>query len=512
MALLSLRSGNLTIYTLWATLLILFLLFRIDNTEVRNSAPLSRGALRTSVGAKSHKVPTPLHSPQEEKRLKILQKSFCSSYFSISTKYAPQCDPLIHPENSGLDIFYDADKPAPARPTLLTMTNTQQSAMRKAHQGFVQEIVKEEVALPYVAGTRGLVTTAGGVYLPIAVISLRMIRQSGSTLPMEVFLASRAEYDHKVCEELFPSLNARCVVLEDIFKSAGVSVKVEKYQFKSMSIMLSSFEEVLFLDSDAFSVFSPDKLFETEPFKSTGLVLWPDFWYPSESPLFFDIADIEMPSLSEKSSTESGQIMFSKAKHSDSIMLSGYYNLYGPDYYYPLQSQGAPGEGDKETFGWAALAMGKSLYAVKAKVVALGHHTADGQFRGSAMGQHDPEEDYHLSNTSSKTGKSKTPRIFFIHANFPKFDPAVIFDYPLDNPGPTKDTDGKVMRPWNIADSSISPSALGYDIERVFWTQILITACADETKFESWKQYSDICKKTIKYWQGIFGDNSIAIS
>ncbi|KAK7679537.1 Golgi alpha-1,2- mannosyltransferase [Cerrena zonata] len=42
-----------------------------------------------------------------------------------------------------------------------------------------------------------------------------------------------------------------------------------------------------------------------------------------------------------------------------------YYNYYGPDYYYPLLSQGAAGEGDKETFIAAAHKLKLPYYQVK---------------------------------------------------------------------------------------------------------------------------------------------------
>src|SRR4051794_2048387 len=73
----------------------------------------------------------------------------------------------------------------------------------------------------------------------------------------------------------------------------------------------SSFEEVLFLDSDAFPVQEPEALLDCEPFTTTGLVLWPDFWYMSESPAYFAISSQAMPSLKERQSTESGEIMYS---------------------------------------------------------------------------------------------------------------------------------------------------------------------------------------------------------
>jgi alpha 1,2-mannosyltransferase len=103
------------------------------------------------------------------------------------------------------------------------------------------------------------------------------------------------------------------------------------------------------------------------------MVLWPDFWFPSESPSFFEATEIPAPPIYVRALTESGEILYSKSKHNLSIMLATYYNYYGPDFYYPLQSQGAPGEGDKETFLWSAVALSEPFYTVKTKVRALGY-------------------------------------------------------------------------------------------------------------------------------------------
>ena len=54
-----------------------------------------------------------------------------------------------------------------------------------------------------------------------------------------------------------------------------------------------------------------------------------------------------------------------------------YYNYFGPDYYYPLQSQNGPGQGDKETFSAAAVAVNSPFYGVKTPCQPLGIMSMD---------------------------------------------------------------------------------------------------------------------------------------
>lgn len=503
----AIRRWSVAIYTLIAAFFSLLLLYHIGSGSPGFSQLIS-GDRSSSSGVSGN---FPLDSHADAASFAAEQAAFLTTFFSLTTKYRPECEPLNHPEDTDLGVGYDANDPSPERPDLLVMTDSQRTALEQSHSDFVNSIQNSDITLPYHRNTRGIVTTAGGPYLPVAVISLRMIRKSGSDLPMEVFLSSKDEWDPHVCDRILPNLNAKCVVLQDLFQLGNIDVQIDKYQYKVMSIMLSSFEDVLFLDSDAFPVFNPDYLFSVEPFISTGLVLWPDFWFPSESPLFFEIANIDMPPLNQKASTESGQMLFSKSKHQDSIMLATYYNLYGPDFFYPLQSQGAPGEGDKETFGWAARVLHKPVYSVKSKVAALGYMTSDNEWRGSAMAQHDPVQDFyqtqqHQGDDAIASGLTK-PRTFFIHANYPKFDPATVFNEDaMGGPGPTKDSNGTVRRTWDNGEGTgISVLELGFDIERRFWEQIKITACKNEKDFTAWSEYIKICDNTTQYWNTVFG-------
>jgi len=478
-------------------------------------------------------------SQAEYANLLSRQVTFWRSFYPQLAAHAPNCDPLIHPGNHHLETGYNATQKRP-RPDYIRMTGHQLHALHASHQSFVDEIKTEAwqwrpYNLPYIPKTRGIVTTAGGSYLPIAVISIRMLRETGSQLPVEVVLANQEEWDPQICDIVFPTLlNTRCVVLQDIFDAAGQneSIKIDKYQYKIMSILFSSFEQVLFMDSDCFPIYDPEQLFLTDPFSSTGLVLWPDFWFPSESPFFFEISGIKEPLVHVRPSTEAGEILYSKPKHELSLLLATYYNYYGPAFYYPLQSQGEYGEGDKETFYWAAIALKEPVYSVSTMVNALGSVTIlgvpqpEGDVRGSAMAQHDPIMDLAMrdrhrnkddgdTNEQAVPGKAATsapnlrtrPRPYFVHANFPRLNPATIFQEEARGGGsPTRDVNGTHVRIWQQTEAA-AIEEFGYDLERRLWNEIRLTACEYEGEFLAWAGISDICRNATIYWGAVFETN-----
>ena len=351
-------------------------------------------------------------------------------------------------------------------------------------------------------------TTARGSYLPAAVVSIRMLRRTRSELPVEVFLASQEKWDPQICDAVFLAMNTRCVVLQDIFDAAGddESFRIDKDQYKIMSILFSSFE-VLFMDSDCFPVFDPSEIFDSEPFRSTGLILWPDFWFSSESPFFFEVAQIPAPAIDNRPSIESGEIFYSKKKHKNSLLLALYYNYYGPDFYYPLLSQGAPREGDKETFLWSAVVFDEPLYNVRKGVSTLGYTTTEGEWRASAMVQYDPRGDLEIQSRSDISTEQKLQarqRPLFVHANFPKFDPATIFlEEAMGASNPTRDANGTIQRIWHATEAE-SIKFFGFDLERRLWEEVRNVACEYEGSFSAWAGYFGICTNAILYWQTLF--------
>lgn len=388
------------------------------------------------------------------------------------------------------------------RPDLLEIPNNCMEKMQKVHVKFVKGIKENPPQMIFTPGSRGLVSTAGGKYLPVFVISLRMLRRTGTTLPVEVFLADHEEYEAYICNNVLPSLNATCVIMSDILERVPHSVDITHYQFKVFAMMFSSFEEILFLDADCFPIHNPEQLFTSEPFRKHGLITWPDFWASSASPLFYQITSQTVPLMTERASSEAGELLLSKTTHQRSLLLATYYNYYGPSHYYRLLSQGGPGEGDKETFLAAASVMNETFYATSEPVQPIGHMKNDGGIDGSAMVQYDPVQDYALTQKGlwrvKDNSVAESPRPFFVHANFPKFNPATIFH----QGAPTKDANGNDRLAWTDQERTIK--GFGIDLERRFWEEIKWTACELEDKFKSWQESQNICENARAYWKNIY--------
>jgi alpha 1,2-mannosyltransferase len=366
-------------------------------------------------------------------------------------------------------------------------------ALRASHEFVVDKIKDIGGKLPYTPGTRGVAMTAGGLYFGVAITSVRMLRRSGSDLPVEVFLDSWDDYDIATCERILPALNAKCLVMSELWDSTPKFGTLLKYQYKTFALLFSSFEDVLFLDADAFPAHNPDVLLNVEPYKSTGLVTWPDFWVSTTSHYFYDIAGIPVPPLDSRRSSESGIMIYSKRMQAESLLLATYYNYYGPGLYYPLLSQGAQGEGDKETFLHAAMALEKPFYDVKTPVKVIGQWLNE-TWETAGMKQSDPAEDWALTRVSSSAGAEENAaahhedaRPLFIHNNLVKLDIAHLFSS-IDR---WRDENGQLVKLWGSSEDVTRQ--FGYDVEKVLWEEICAAACQiDEQTCIKVKSHVDV--------------------
>ena len=428
------------------------------------------------------------------------QIKFWRAFESLLSANPPNCPSPERVGSSGA-IGFDANSEI-HRPDLISMLDEDVQSMRAAHVNFVKSITTTPPSMAYAPGTQGIVVTAGGDYLPVLVISLRMLRRTGSSLPMEVFLASSAEYEGDICSDVLPALNAKCIILSDILSAVPQSNPIAHYQLKSFAMLFSSFEAILFLDADSFPIHDPEELFKSKLFAKFGMITWPDYWASSASPIYYTISGQTIPPMSKRQSSEAGELVVSKKKHQRSLLLAAYYNYYGPSHYYVLLSQGAPGEGDKETFACAADSLGEAFYATSEKVRAIGAPKEDGGIAGSAMVQFDPLKDYKLTEKGLWRAKDPTvatpPRPFFVHANYPKFNPGTIFH----QGGPTQDASGNDRRAWLVGKETMQE--FGFDVERRFWEEIKWTACELENNFRSWRSKEGVCSRVEQYWMNVF--------
>ena len=126
---------------------------------------------------------------------------------------------------------------------------------------------------------KGIVTTLtfGRVYFTNVYIALRVLRESvHSQLPIEVMYAAE---DGPPPPSIIAHMHAtfKDVKFIDLHNVADfpAGLNLKGYQIKPFAIMYSSFEEVLYLDSDIFPLVDPKWVFELALYKESGAVFWP---------------------------------------------------------------------------------------------------------------------------------------------------------------------------------------------------------------------------------------------
>ena len=362
--------------------------------------------------------------------------------------------------------------------------------LKEKHSGVVEDLPSVMPGSVYNKGSKGVVIIGGGKFSWLAYLALVQLRNVGSKLPVEIVMPSRADYEKELefCENTLPEMQASCVVLPDVLGEAVMkNRKFASYQFKSLAMVVTSFEHILLLDSDNMIVSNPDEIFESKLYHQYGMITWPDYWKRTISPLFYDVAEIEVNenkrvrynrfplynapnvrsniytdqereevpfhdlqgSIAELS-TESGQLIINKHTHGKTILLALYYNFYGPNLFYKLFSLGEQGEGDKDTFVAAAVVTRQDYYQVKSFIKTFGYADSDDKFQGVSMGQRNPlidrkhYEDHVLALLEKDSFKSlsiadqieqmkkfenedfdqhNSIPLFTVHCNYPKLDP-----------------------------------------------------------------------------------------
>lgn len=166
---------------------------------------------------------------------------------------------------------------------------------------------------------KGVVMLAGGHYSEFAATALGMLRETGSQLPVEVWVQDEREEKHGWCDEL-EAEGMACRKLSDYLTLSDLK---HPYQMKILTMLFSSFEEIIFLDADAIPMQNVDGLLESKIYQEFGVILWPDYWKNTPSPWMPYIMGLgdraESKQIAEKileeQSVESGQMVWHKRKH-----------------------------------------------------------------------------------------------------------------------------------------------------------------------------------------------------
>ena len=288
----------------------------------------------------------------------------------------------------------------------------------------------------------------------LSLISARLFRKAGGVLPIEVMLPRRSDYlkDREICDKYLPQLNAKCVILEDLLKmgaNSGVDETnetgyneemVQKYIWerfdhviRDLSILLSSFENVLYLTPTNIMLKPMEHtIFEQDLFKKNGLFLWTDQGPRKTLKTFYDVAGInlgtrkasefglplteelinEAPTLSGDDlmiktnmndldnslpymQTDTNEMLISKRFHMDTLLLSLYYNLNGPNVYHVLLTGHFEGlRAVKETIVAAAHALQRPYHSINTGIEHSGYWYGD-EFYSVSLMQFDPIIDHY---------------------------------------------------------------------------------------------------------------------
>lgn len=364
-------------------------------------------------------------------------KAFFRKAVDIFLHNKPECEPVTIVGKA--PSYYYVDLPNPTfniefLDTQIKLSDEQHKDLKAKHTQLKKDINSFDYPQGVFSG-KGIVMIGGGSFMGTALTAIRALRETGSTLPLQLMLTTNEEYDRDVCEILLPKLNAKCMVMEDIVGSETFkSMDLQKYELKVLGLFLSTFEEVLLLDADNLAVKNPDYILESQPYNEFGYIIWPDFWRQTISPKFYDIAGVrigepvrkdgvppedpnpvrEKSQLSDlegaipDSTCEAGQLAINKKLHHRSLMATVYYNLFGFKYYYWLLGQGAVGIGDKDTFIAGLTVFQEPYYFMKQRPLLYGYNYNDGKdFQDTTMIQFDPEQDYVYYNAAKHYLQSK---------------------------------------------------------------------------------------------------------
>lgn len=189
---------------------------------------------------------------------------------------------------------------------------------------------------------RGIVITGGGKYFVSAYVTIRVIRHVGCTLPIELWHLDGEMDDEMI--DMVAEHGGTCHNASELARGTGYFLGNwwKGWQLKAFALLHSSFREVLMLDADSYPVRDPSFIFDWQPYKETGAIIWPDVG--SSARLFPPLAAkvLGVPQFTE-GAAESGQIVFNKEQTWRAVNLAKHFNA-DADYVYHIVY------GDKDTF------------------------------------------------------------------------------------------------------------------------------------------------------------------
>ncbi|EJT97027.1 hypothetical protein DACRYDRAFT_85458 [Dacryopinax primogenitus] len=261
--------------------------------------------------------------------------------------------------------------------------------------------------LGYGEQRRGIVITAGNKdTLQRAITSIKLLRgYYMSPLPIELF-----SFPGELPTQGLAELQALRVTHRVLTNQQKVPGAWKNFHIKALAVLLSEFDEVLYLDSDVLCLREPSYLFEDETFKKTGAAFWTDINkdHP-ENAIWRLLGRTCDPTEWE---VDSGAFLISKSGNGGLNLAALHIAAHMQaehEFWFRLSG------GDKDTFRYAFWALGLEYVSAPRWMSILGYED-NGKFCGLSMVHYDLS---HPPNTLPST----PPSPLFVHANLVKHSP-----------------------------------------------------------------------------------------
>lgn len=249
------------------------------------------------------------------------------------------------------------------------------------HDGNAAEKARQFIATipdyPNRFAGRGIVICAGGLgYFTCAWVAVHQLRRLGCTLPIQLWHLGPREL-HKPLRELVAPLGVECIDGLEVRKSHPARI-LNGWELKPYAILHCPFREVLSLDSDNVPVVNPEFLFETERFRDTGAIFWPDYKRMAPERSAWNVFGV---SFRDEPEFESGQVVVNKETCWRSLCLTMWYNDFSDFFYQHVH-------GDKDTFRFAWHRLGQPFAMPQFAIHTLESTMCQHDFDGHRIFQH----------------------------------------------------------------------------------------------------------------------------
>jgi glycosyltransferase involved in cell wall biosynthesis len=314
---------------------------------------------------------------------------------------------------------------------------------------------------------RGVVIVGGGIrYFPCAWVCIRMLRECGCVLPIELWHLGNEEMTAQMCELVakygVTCIDGRAKAVEQHMNDLG------GWELKPFSIMHSRFREVLLLDADNFPLVDPEFLFDATEYLEHGAVFWPDYGKLKADDRMWELTGVLFQ---DERAFESGQVLIDKTRCWEPLLLTMWFNRNSNFWYRYIF-------GDKDTFHFAWRKLDR-LYAMPTHGVShLPHAMAQHDFTGRRIFQHRNRAKWVLSGWNPRMEEfEKEDRGFaFLNDLRELWNP----DVPAYNMAATE----RVQQAWKHYDSTYAEAAG------------LLSAIVGGD--EAWKRIGEVAKHTAR--------------